>query len=90
MPSSTPSTNPEKILIVEDDPAIRNLLHRFLSRQQNYQVESAADGTSAMTIFGQFDPDLVILDLDLPDTNGCDLCREMQEQTGVFVLALTS
>jgi DNA-binding response OmpR family regulator len=43
-----------------------------------------------MMIFEQFNPDLVILDINLPDANGYNLCQEMQERTGVFVLLLTS
>ncbi len=43
-----------------------------------------------MAIFRQFDPDLVILDINLPDVNGYNLCKDMQERTGVFVLMLTS
>ena len=78
-----------KILVVDDDPAIRNLVYRFLTKQ-NYQMESAEDGKSAMVVFEQFNPDLVILDLNLPDANGYDLCQEMQSRTGVFVLMLTS
>jgi DNA-binding response OmpR family regulator len=80
---------PAKILVVDDDPAIRNLIHRFLTRQ-NYQMESAEDGKSAMTLFEQFNPDLVILDVNLPDATGYSLCKEMQERTNVFVLMLTS
>ena len=80
---------PAKILVVDDDPAIRNLIHRFLSKQ-NYQMESAEDGKSAMAMFEQFNPDLVILDLNLPDANGFNLCQEMQRRTGVFILMLTS
>jgi two-component system OmpR family response regulator len=78
-----------KILVVDDDPAIRNLVYRFLSKQ-DYQMESAEDGKSAMANFEQFNPDLVILDVNLPDANGYDLCQEMQSRTGVFVLMLTS
>jgi len=78
-----------KILVVEDDPAIRNLIHRFLAKQE-YTMESAEDGKNALAIFEQFTPDLVILDLNLPDINGFDLCKEMQSRTGVFVLMLTS
>lgn len=78
-----------KILVVDDDPAIRNLIHRFLAKQ-NYQMESAEDGKTALAIFEQFDPDLVILDVNLPDANGYNLCQEMQGRTNVFVLMLTS
>jgi DNA-binding response OmpR family regulator len=78
-----------KILVVDDDPAIRNLISRYLS-QQNYQIEVAADGKTALKVFEQFNPDLVILDLNLPDTTGLALCREMQNQTHVLILMLTS
>ncbi len=54
---------PAKIL---DDSAIRNLIYRFLAKQ-NYQMQSAADGKTGMRLFEQFHPDLVILDVNLPD-----------------------
>ncbi len=78
-----------KILVVDDDPAVRNLVYRFLSKQ-NYEVESAENGKNALAIFEQLNPDLVVLDVNLPDANGYDLCKEMQTRTGVFVLMLTS
>lgn len=77
-----------KILVVDDDPAIRNLIYRFLAKQ-GYEMESAEDGKKALATFEQFTPDLVVLDVNLPDTNGYDLCKEMQARTGVFVLMLT-
>ncbi|HIK30970.1 MAG TPA: response regulator transcription factor [Oscillatoriales cyanobacterium M59_W2019_021] len=78
-----------KILVVDDDPAVRNLIHRFLSKQE-YTVESAEDGKNALTLFDQLNPDLVILDVNLPDTTGYSLCQEMQDRTGVFVMMLTN
>lgn len=78
-----------KILVVDDDPAIRNLVYLFL-KKQNYEMESAADGETAMAVFDRFNPDLVILDVNLPDTLGFNLCQEMQKRTDVFVLMLTS
>lgn len=78
-----------KILVVDDDPAIRNLIIRFLS-QKSYQMQSAHDGKTALAIFEQFNPDLVILDVNLPDALGYNLCQEMQSRTDVFVLMLTS
>lgn len=80
---------PVKILAVDDDPAIRTLIHRYLS-QQNYQVESAGDGKTALELFNKFSPDLVVLDVNLPDTTGFQLCKKMQSHTNVFVLMLTS
>ena len=58
-----------KILVVDDDPAIRNLIYRFLAKQ-DYEMESAEDGKKALALFEAFIPDLVILDVNLPDTNG--------------------
>lgn len=78
-----------KILVVDDDSAVRNLIQRFLL-QQNYQVESAEDGKIALAVFEQFNPDLVILDVNLPDAIGFNLCQEMQNRSRVFVLMLTS
>ena len=78
-----------KILVVDDDPAIRNLIVRFL-RQKKYEVESAENGQSALKKFEQFSPDLVILDVNLPDALGYNLCEEMQTNTDVFILMLTS
>lgn len=78
-----------KILVVDDDIHITNLITRFL-RQKQYLVEYANDGQKARDIFQHFHPDLVILDINLPDTLGYNLCAEMQENNDVFVLMLTS
>ncbi|MFM7366169.1 MAG: response regulator transcription factor [Cuspidothrix sp.] len=78
-----------KILLVDDDPAVRNLIQRFLLKQ-NYQVESAEDGKTALSMFERFNPNLVILDVNLPDVIGFNICQEMQNRSGVFVLMLTS
>jgi DNA-binding response OmpR family regulator len=81
--------NPSKILIVDDDVNIGNLVSRFL-RKKNYQIEYAPNGKMATEIFVNFKPDLVILDINLPDTLGYSLCTEMQNSSDVFVLMLTS
>lgn len=70
-----------KNLVVDDPPPIRNLVHRFLN--QKYQVDSAADGETALAVFEEFKPMVVILDWNLPDTTGYHLCREMQRRTNV-------
>lgn len=81
----------KKILVVDDDLAIRNLIYRFLSQsKQNYHIECAADGATALTVFDRFSPDLVILDVILPDAIGFKLCEEMKSRTGVMVMLLTS
>jgi DNA-binding response OmpR family regulator len=82
-----PATVP-KILVVDDDFTVRNLIHRFLS--QKYQIESAGSGEAALSAFEEFNPSLVILDWNLPDASGYDLCMEMQSRTNVLVMMLTS
>jgi two-component system, OmpR family, response regulator len=78
-----------KILVVEDDLATRHLVARFLERK-NYQIQVAEDGKTALELFHHFNPDLVILDVNLPDTLGYHLCERMREETDVFILMLTS
>lgn len=87
-PANPLANPPAKILVVDDEPSIRNLIHRFLSK--DYQMESAEDGETAIAKFERFNPDLIILDVNLPDTTGYELCKEMQGRTNVFVLMLTS
>jgi two-component system, OmpR family, response regulator len=78
-----------KLLVVDDDPYIRHLISRFFS-QRNYEIKSAEDGKSARILFDNFSPDLVILDINLPDVNGFNLCQEMQRSSDVYVMMLTS
>ena len=81
---------PAKILVVDDDIAVRNLIHRFLSKQEDYVVEAAEDGKTALALFERLNPNLVILDVNLPDTTGYQLCQDMQRRTGVYIMMLTS
>jgi two-component system, OmpR family, response regulator len=90
MTTNVAVTDVKKILVVEDDAAIRNLIQRFLGSKPTYEVKSVGDGKSAIASFKEFDPDLVILDINLPDSNGYQLCRDMQAATNVCVLMLTS
>lgn len=81
---------PKKILVVDDDPAIRDLLGRFFSRQ-NFQIESAENGETALELFEKFNPDLIILDVMLPDIRGFDVCQKIKKiRTNVLVILLTS
>lgn len=78
-----------KILLVDDERSILDLLEMILKREQ-FQVATATDGKSAMALFDSFDPDLVLLDLMLPDANGHDLCREMTKKRKVPIIMLTA
>jgi DNA-binding response OmpR family regulator len=78
-----------KILVVDDERSILDLLEMILKKEQ-FQVATASDGKSAMVLFDSFNPDLVLLDLMLPDTNGHDLCREMTNKRRVPIIMLTA
>lgn len=80
-------TTKKKVMIVDDDSAVRNLIGRFLA-YNNYTIEMAADAKTARELFLTFSPDLVILDVNLPDESGFKLCQEIRD-TGVLVLMLT-
>jgi two-component system, OmpR family, response regulator MprA len=83
----------EKILIVEDDEEIVNILERWLALE-GYQVLSAADGITGVQMAAEQDFDLVILDLMLPGKDGLDVCREIRQggdlQSEVPILMLTA
>ncbi len=77
-----------KILIVEDDPLIADMVKRYLERE-GFKVFWDSEGSSALRTFELIKPDVVILDLMLPDVDGFDLCRVFS-QTETMVLVLTA
>lgn len=81
-------SNKKKILIVDDDLALQHLIDRFFS-YNNYLTEIAPNCRIARQKFKIFQPDLVILDINLPDDTGLSLCEEMS-QTNVMIVMLSS
>jgi two-component system phosphate regulon response regulator PhoB len=80
------------VLAVEDDQAIRELLEHNLSRE-GYTVESAEDGRQGLQLARTKLPDLIILDLMLPEMNGVEVCRELRADRAtreIPVLMLTA
>ena len=70
---------PSSILIVDDQESIRHFLERALCAD-GHEVRCAADGGTALSLFDRQAPDLVILDLRLPDTNGLKLLTLFKER----------
>lgn len=68
-----------KILVVDDDEHILRLYKDELS-EEGYEVVLAANGKEALELFHQEDPDLVTLDIRLPDIDGIQLLRQMKEK----------
>src|SRR5260370_10743347 len=78
-----------KVLVVADEEHILELARLYLSRE-GYDVEGVGDGTQAIARFGQVKPDLVILDIMLPGTDGLTLCKEIRKQSQVPIIMLTA
>lgn len=86
----TPMEMAHKILVVDDDPAIRTLISRSLTLD-NYRVDTAETAAIAREKFSQWGPELVILDVNLPDGSGFELCQEMRSpHTLVMMLTCLS
>jgi DNA-binding response OmpR family regulator len=78
-----------KILVVDDEVHVRNLLRLYLERA-GYRVLTCADGPSALRAVREEQPDLVILDLMLPGSDGLAVCRQLRLQGDIPVIMLTA
>ncbi len=77
------------ILVVEDDPTLRETLVDALE-VEGFRVVAAADGRAALTRFRADQPDLVLLDLMLPELSGIEVCRIIRAESGVPIVMLTA
>jgi two-component system KDP operon response regulator KdpE len=77
------------ILVVDDEPPIRRLLRNTLA-VQDYRVVEAATGKEALDAVRREKPDLVVLDLGLPDSDGLDIIRELRARSPVPIVVLSS
>lgn len=77
------------VLVVEDAPEFRQLLDAVLS-SEGYDVALATDGASAVDAARSVVPDVIVLDLGLPDIDGIEVCRQIREFTDAYVIMLTA
>ena len=77
------------ILIVDDEPALREALTYSLSRE-GYAVNSAATSAEALARMDRQMPNFIVLDLGLPDADGLELCRRVRSRSSVPILMLTA
>jgi DNA-binding response OmpR family regulator len=77
-----------KILIVDDDADLAGLISYAL-RQAGYLTVEAGDGVAALEVFAREEPDLVILDLQLPRLGGQEVCRRIREHSSTPIMMLT-
>lgn len=79
----------QKVLVVDDEDHILELARLYLSRE-GYQIETVSDGAQVLARFGQIKPDLVVLDIMLPNLDGLTICREIRKQSQVPIIMLTA
>ena len=77
------------ILIVEDDPYISHFLNMSL-QQEGYQMIMTSKGQEAMKLFYQHHPDIIILDLGLPDMDGLDIIKEIRDYSSVPIIVVSA
>jgi two-component system, OmpR family, response regulator AdeR len=77
------------VLIVEDEPDIADLLEAYLRREQ-FRTERASDGSSAVQLHRAARPDLVLLDVNLPEFDGFEVLRRIRETAQTPVIMLTA
>lgn len=78
-----------KILVVDDEPKIVSTVRAYLERE-GYDALEANDGRKALEIFQRERPDLIILDLMLPEVDGLEVCRQIRRTSEVPIIMLTA
>ncbi|PHV72381.1 DNA-binding response regulator [Sporanaerobium hydrogeniformans] len=78
-----------KILIVDDDTNIAELISLYL-KKEGYQTQEVFSGRKALEVFEDYAPDLVILDIMLPEIDGYDVCKEIRKHSKTPIIMLTA
>ena len=78
-----------KILAVDDEPTLLNTVRAYLEKE-GYSVQTADNGRSALHVFRDFQPDLVVLDIMLPEIDGLEVLRQLRQSSNVYVIMLTA
>src|SRR5215210_894468 len=79
----------QSVLVVEDEASIASFVSLYL-KNAGYAVRTAATGSEALSQFSASTPDLIVLDLMLPDIDGVEVCRRIRKTSDVPVLMLTA
>ena len=79
----------QKILVVDDEANIRDLAQMYLAKE-GYQVVTAGDGRAALDQIAADQPDLMVLDLNLPELDGWEVCRRVRAESNLPILMLTA
>ena len=78
-----------KILIIDDDTNISELISLYLNKE-GYQTKEVHSGRAALVAFEEYGPDLVLLDVMLPEIDGYDVCKEIRKKSRTPIIMLTA
>src|SRR6187455_2491814 len=78
----------KRIIVIDDEFQITRVLKRGLGAHR-YDVRTASDGGAGIDLFRDFDPDLVITDLSMPEMSGIEVCREIRKTSSVPIIVLS-
>ena len=79
----------QRILIADDDANIAELISLYMMKE-GYETKRAADGREALRMVPIFDPDLIILDIMMPEMDGYEVCREVRKNNSTPIIMLTA
>jgi CheY-like chemotaxis protein len=77
----------KKILVVDDDPEVREVLQRFLEQTLHYAVQAVASGEAAVAALRAAPPDLVLLDITMPGMNGIEVLKHIDRSIPVMIVS---
>ncbi|WP_308637678.1 response regulator transcription factor [Paenibacillus silvisoli] len=77
-----------KILVIEDDVMMSDMLSMYMS-EEGYEIKQAATGGQGLKLLEQFTPDVVLLDLMLPDWDGTELCQQIRQHSSVPIMIVS-
>lgn len=78
-----------RVLVIEDEPQMRRLLHTTL-HGRGYEVETAATAIAGLDLAATWHPDVILLDLGLPDRDGIEVCRRIREWSRVPIVVVSA
>lgn len=79
----------QRILIADDDANIAELISLYLMKE-GYETKKAGDGREALRMVQSFSPDLIILDIMMPEMDGYEVCREVRKSSSIPIIMLTA
>ena len=88
-PIETIPSQGTRILVIDDEPSIVHLLQVYLEHE-GFDVATAADGARALQVARAFMPQLILLDLLLPEVDGLEVCRQLRQESDVYIIMLTA